>query len=668
MSETGPFLSRPDYSNIQVRVNDQTVPGMTNSGGNVIITPDSDPMGALQAAANSWSGVATAGVTFAPLGKTSIATGDTNRPDEINIITFDDTPGNRSVVGDAIALTNTLFDPTNGMIEDTDLVFSPKLIFSTTLQAGTYDIQSVATHELGHSLGADHSGLLGATMFYAVRTASNILSILTADDVAFLTDTYPKSPSVAASFGSISGTVNLNTGGPVAGALVTAVDPSTSTAVGSVTDFSGNYAINKLPPGRYFVYTEPMDGPVMPDQMPDWFGASGSEANVNFNTAVLGGAATPQAVPVSAGQNASVNLSVVSGTPAINIEAAGAGPVSGSIRFVSGAVPLRAGQSADFAVYGPGLDDPTISESTISFFGAPITIVKSSFSRGVTSPSKFPIVGVTIQVAPNAPPGLVTMLVRSSSAAAVYSAGIKLLGSGPAFISAGVVNGASFSPGPVAPGEIVSIFGTGLGPAAGTVGGIDPATGFLTASLAGVTVTFNNTPAPLFFVRQDQINAEAPFEIAAQSTASVVVNYQGTASAPVTVVVGPTRPGIFQVPGSSQGVVVNQDGSLCDSSHPAPRGTTVTVYATGQGGIQPPLATGQLAPLSGPLSNAQAKVTATIGSSTADVSFAGMAPNFTGLLQVNVQVPSDAPTGPSVPITLNVGGVATQANVTIAVQ
>jgi uncharacterized protein (TIGR03437 family) len=231
-----------------------------------------------------------------------------------------------------------------------------------------------------------------------------------------------------------------------------------------------------------------------------------------------------------------------------------------------------------------------------------------------------------------------------------------------------VVNAASFSAGPVAPGEIVSIFGTGLGPATGAIGGLDPATGFLIASLAGVTVTFNNTPAPLFYVSQGQINAEAPFEIAPQSTASVVVNYQGTASSPVTVAVGPTRPGIFQVPGSSQAIVVNQDGTLCDSGHPAQRGSVVTVYATGQGAIQPALLTGQLAPLSGSLSIVQAGVTATIGSSTASPQFSGMAPNFTGLLQVNVQVPADASMGSNVPITLNVGGVATQANATIAVQ
>ena len=219
----------------------------------------------------------------------------------------------------------------------------------------------------------------------------------------------------------------------------------------------------------------------------------------------------------------------------------------------------------------------------------------------------------------------------------------------------------------LSPGSIVSIFGTNLGPATGLIGQFVPGTGRLTTSLGGVSVMFNGSPAPLFFASSGQINAQVPFEMAGQSSSNVVVTYASAASAPVNVRIGAARPGIFVRPGSSQGIIQHVDGSLNSSSNAVARGQAVVVYATGQGTVNPALPTG--APAGGsPLNGASQAVQAFVGGKQAQVLFGGMTPQFVGLLQVNLIVPNDAPSGPSVPITINVGGVDSQPNVTLAVQ
>jgi uncharacterized protein (TIGR03437 family) len=648
---------RTDFTGIHFVVNDQTAPGLMNNSGAVTITSDSDPLGALQAAMDAWTNVPTSNIVFAALTPSPLAS---SQPDREQLISFLDTPGNRSIVGDAVAVTRT-FTNAFGEITDTDILFSPTLPFSTTLQTGTFDIQTVVTHELGHALGSSHSGLVAATMFFAVRRANNLQATLSPDDVAFATEVYPEA-GAGAGFGSITGSVHLISNGPVPGALVAAVDPATGTVLGSITASDGTFTISQVPPGRYFVYAEPADGPVEPNQL----GSAGQGANTNFLTNVLGGLDSPTALNVSAGAASNASLTVSPGNPPLNLRQGGAGSVGGAITFGSGAFVLNRGYAADVVLVGDGLDDLTITQDSISFFGAPITIT-GGFRRSVASGSNLPVIRFTVRVANDAPLGLATALVRSSTGAAVYSAGLRIAPPIPSFTAAGIVNGASFAPGPVVPGEIVSLFGIGLGPPAGEVGALNPGTGRLNNSLAGVSVTFNGIRAPLFFASAGQINAQVPFEVGNTSTANVVVNYQLASSAPVTIPIASTQPGIFVIPGTSQGIIQNQDGSLNTADNAVARGQAVVIYATGQGAVQPALATGALASGS-PLNGSVQSVTATIGGVPAEVLFGGLTPQFVGLLQVNVIVPSNAPTGPNVPVSVNVGGVNSQANVSLAVR
>ncbi len=660
-TNSGAPLRRTDSDHIQYLVSDKTAAGLTNSSGSVVITSDSDPVAALQAAMDNWTGVASATMGFAPLTLSSLQSASSSQPDGQHLITFADTPENRSATGTGtIAITRIFFNSSSGEIIDTDTIFNPQFTYSTTLQAGTYDIEAVATHELGHALGANHSGLLCASMFFSTRRGVADARLLTSDDIAFVTDTYP-APG-ASSLGAIAGTVNLSGVGPVRGALVTAVNPATGVAIGTVSSINGAYTIARMPPGQYVLYAEPMDGPVDPNQLAE----AGTGANINFSTVVLGGAFTPTSLAVNAGSTTPADLTAEGGLPAMNITQGGSGPVNGAISFGSGGFPLTRGTASDVLLIGRGLDDATLSESSLSFLGAPITIRSGSLTRGSNPSNGLPYLRFTVQVAGDAALGLATAVVRGSTSTVLYSAGVRIVPQTPAFTAAGVVDAASFQAGGVAPGEIISIFGSNLGPPDGVGATRDRGTGLLSASVTNVSVTFNGVRSPLYFVRQDQINAQVPFEVAGQSTVQVAVRYNLVANQGVTVPVLAAHPGVFTFGGTSRAVALNQDGSLNSPDNPLPRGQVATLFATGQGAVNPVLGTGQFA-LSDPLSGAAQQTTVTFGGVRGDVSFAGLAPGFVGLLQVNARVPDNAPVSANVPVRLTIGG-ASSPDVVLAVR
>ena len=234
-----------------------------------------------------------------------------------------------------------------------------------------------------------------------------------------------------------------------------------------------------------------------------------------------------------------------------------------------------------------------------------------------------------------------------------------------------VTGGASYDTKAVSPGEIVAIWGAGLGPSAGANLTLD-SNGLVETSLGGTQVFINGNPAPLIFAGAGQVNAVVPYEVASATAANVVVVYQGNASAPFAIPIAAARPGIFTRSGggTGQGAIRNQDQSVNGASSPAARGSWISLYATGEGITTPPGVNGRVSAFKGtPLPKPQAACSATIGGQTANVNYCGEAPYFTaGVLQVNAQVPGSISPGSSVPVTITVGGVTSQSNVTIAVQ
>lgn len=202
-----------------------------------------------------------------------------------------------------------------------------------------------------------------------------------------------------------------------------------------------------------------------------------------------------------------------------------------------------------------------------------------------------------------------------------------LAGDPPKLSAEGVVNAASFTP-RLAPGMIVSLFGQDL--AARASQGTLPIP--LPIQLSGANVTVNGRRLPLFYASPTQINAQLLFGVLGRATLRVTTP---VGSAEVPVVISESAPGIFLT--SPEPAVLHQDGTLVSSASPARAGETISIFLTGLGDVNGDIAAGEAAPA--PPLTARGTVQVQIGNQTIAPLFAGLAPGFAGLYQVNVQVP-----------------------------
>ncbi len=222
----------------------------------------------------------------------------------------------------------------------------------------------------------------------------------------------------------------------------------------------------------------------------------------------------------------------------------------------------------------------------------------------------------------------------------------------PALTDNAVVNGATFARNvAIAPGAIVTIFGTNLasGPATAT---LTP----LPITLGGTSVTFNGEPVPLIYVSPTQINAQAPFDMA---TGLVKVQVQrGTVTSAVTNSNAALySPGIFIVNGTTgEGAILHAtNNALVSTTAPARGGEYISIYATGLGPVKIPVAAGNVAPSTPPFAETMAQPVVMIGNQQAVVTFSGLAPGFFGLYQINAIVPGSVAAGMQT-VQVNMGG------------
>jgi uncharacterized protein (TIGR03437 family) len=237
----------------------------------------------------------------------------------------------------------------------------------------------------------------------------------------------------------------------------------------------------------------------------------------------------------------------------------------------------------------------------------------------------------------------------------------------PIIASGAIQNAASFATGPIAPGSLITIQGSNL--ASGTALSSTP----FQTTLGDTQILLGGTPMPLLYASNGQVNAQVPADVSTLSNVNqapqIIVQRSGVPSVPQAINLAAASPAIFtqDQSGQGQGTIVDANNqAIADSSMPAAAGDTLVVYCTGLGAVNPPVPAGQPASTT-VLSRTVNPVTATIGGLSATVNFAGLAPGFTGLYQVNVVVPQGVQTGNQVPIVLSVSGQQSPP-VTIAVK
>jgi len=351
-------------------------------------------------------------------------------------------------------------------------------------------------------------------------------------------------------------------------------------------------------------------------------------------------------------QNITVSLTVNPGTPSITGIWPPVLPIGGSAQtitiygtaFYSGSVVTVQGVTTPLAI--------TVLKSTalLAVVPAGLTLFPTTLNVIVTNP------------APGGP----------SPSSPVAVANIPTISA--------IASAASYATSTVSPGELVTIFGTNIGPSSPLQMVITD--GFANTSLGGVSLTIDGQAAPLLYVSQNQVTAQVPYEVSRGPGNQVVLINGVNPPANSTVTVALTAPGIFTADGSgaNQAAALNYNAttatySLNSSANPISAGNILILYMTGEGDYNTPATipfashTGYIVdPLLSPLPQLNPLPTVTIGGANATVNYAGPIPgSILGVLQLNVVAPAGGATGSAVPVVVTIGGNVSQANVNIAV-
>jgi N-acyl-D-amino-acid deacylase len=237
----------------------------------------------------------------------------------------------------------------------------------------------------------------------------------------------------------------------------------------------------------------------------------------------------------------------------------------------------------------------------------------------------------------------------------------------PTVAPGGVVNAASAQAAPIVPGELVTIYGTYLGPPDGVSPPLS-ADGVLPGAYTGTSVSVNGVAAPLLFVSGTQINAVVPFNIGSSTPAELQIRAFGYESEPLSLPAGLAAPALFTADGSGKGqaAALNQDGTLNSVVNPASAASIVTVFGTGFGATVPISRDGVLTGSDPSVIALPVKIA--VGGKEAKVTYAGDAPGLVaGVSQINFQIPSGLEPGAAW-VVVSAGEFNSAAVVAIAVK
>lgn len=391
------------------------------------IKAGSDCIGAAQRALAHWSEAANVQFIVTTSNLQSVSASGSGG-DDVNLITVADTTDNRTFLPGNVETpgrTRAFNDDTH--IVEADIVVNPALPFSTDGTPNTYDLESVLTHEIGHLLGLEHSGIISATMqprfarngLYGLPTTTP--RTLSDDDRSGISAIYGARNDI----GGIEGNIQIS-GMTSYGANVWAEEVTTGRVRGSnIALANGNYHIDGLPAGQYRLIVESLDEPVSVREIPSTIGAYGEllqnpppsfrtyEAPGIFNVVATQGGATTEAVTFQ-------NIAAPGGSPSINPTFVGR---DGQLSTV--AVPLVPGKKTTVFVGGTNLTQSQVSASGIQITSPFFTVDQSSvaYTQYPTSFGALPVISFDVTVSSIVPPGDYSIRLASNSGDFAYLAG-----------------------------------------------------------------------------------------------------------------------------------------------------------------------------------------------------------------------------------------------------
>jgi uncharacterized protein (TIGR03437 family) len=239
-----------------------------------------------------------------------------------------------------------------------------------------------------------------------------------------------------------------------------------------------------------------------------------------------------------------------------------------------------------------------------------------------------------------------------------------------------IVSAASYATGSVSPGEFVTLFGTGIGPAVPAE--MSVINGYATLTLQNVSVAIDGQSAAMIYVSPNQLTVQVPYEVTIGTAKIVAVNNNGVIASG-TVNTALTAPGLFSLAGNGLGQcaalvysMTNGTFAVNGTANPAHVGDVMVLYLTGEGDYQATSGeeTGFIIPSTlSPLPQLNPLPSVTIGGVTATVEYAGpVVGGLLGLLQINAVVPQGTTTGSAVPVVVTIGAGTTQIGATIVVK
>jgi len=231
---------------------------------------------------------------------------------------------------------------------------------------------------------------------------------------------------------------------------------------------------------------------------------------------------------------------------------------------------------------------------------------------------------------------------------AVLSSLLPAADTGPSYTAAGIVHAATQTVQALAPNTIATIYGTNLAFATHAISTGDIRGGALPTSLEGVGVVVNSITASLFFVSPTQINFLVPYELL-PGTVTVYVARQNLAGPLVKIQLNSAAPGMF-IWNGNMAIAAHLNGSVISREAPAVAGEIIVVYATGLGRVAPDTITGKIASGAATIvARSQLQILLDgVACPAPNVLYAGLAPGFAGLYQINLKLPSSLPLNPEI--------------------